>query len=68
MCKARVAHRSAPCKFFSRFFGDCNLENAIDFAVAADAELEAWHALHISLIFSKLSVLKDRKVFISIYT
>jgi len=31
------------------------LQGAIDFAEAADAVLEAWQALHLSLTFSKLS-------------
>ncbi|MGB7533984.1 MAG: hypothetical protein WA977_13580 [Halobacteriota archaeon] len=47
----RVAHRSPP----RRFFYKCYLHGAIDFAaLRSEAELEAWHALHISLTFSRL--------------
>jgi len=54
MRQPRVAHRSPPCKFFSRFFGDCNLQNAIDFAELERnaARSSAWQALHLSLTFS----------------
>ena len=31
--------------FFSKFFGDCNLRGAIDFAEAADAGLKAWSGM-----------------------
>ena len=61
-CKARVAHRSPPCKFL----GACILQGAIDFAEAAEggvvgverkaARSSASPNLHLSLTFSELSV------------
>jgi len=55
-----VSHRSPPRSFLSSFFCKYILRTAIDFAVAADAELsaelEAWQALHLPkpLTFSRL--------------
>ena len=40
-CQPRVAHRSAPRKFFGGFFYKCILQGTIDFAEAAVAEVEA---------------------------
>jgi len=59
-----VAPRNPPREFLS----DCILQvqGAIDFAEAAYPR-KAWQALHLNLTFSKLSVLKDRKVFIPLY-
>ena len=34
-----------------QFFGDCNLRTAIDFAEAAEAELEAWSGMECSTFF-----------------
>ena len=76
-CIAALQNFSA--NFFRRFFVECNLQAAIDFAELRmrgcgvggveqmvgrnTARSSAWQALHLSLTFSRLSVLKNGKAF-----